>query len=82
MEHEHDATQRLLALEARIDWVLTHAAASDWLKEGLRAARERDPVEVLNDLAMLETLLRPRSEALIERAVRTPDGPPTGSEGR
>ena len=71
MASDDDATQRLEAVEARIDWVLARPGTSAWLKEGLRAARRRDPVAVLNDLELLDTLLRPRSEALIDRAVRS-----------
>lgn len=52
--------------EARIDWVLAHPGMSAWLKQSLREARNRDPVHVLNDLEMLDHLLRPRAEAQIE----------------
>ncbi len=44
--------------EQRIAWVLAHPGTSAWLKEALRAARERNPVEVLNELEILNLLLR------------------------
>ncbi len=44
--------------EQRIAWVLAHPSTSAWLKDALRAARQRDPVEVLNELEMLNLLLR------------------------
>lgn len=44
--------------EERIAWVLAHPQMSSWLKEALMGARERDPVEVLNELEILNVLLR------------------------
>ena len=44
--------------DQRIAWVLAHPGTSAWLKDALRAARERDPVEVLNELEILNLLLR------------------------
>ena len=44
--------------DQRIAWILAHPGTSDWLKDALRAARERDPVEVLNELEILNLLLR------------------------
>jgi hypothetical protein len=44
--------------DQRIAWILAHPGASAWLKDALRAARERDPVEVLNELGILTLLLR------------------------
>ena len=44
--------------EQRIAWVLAHPGTSAWLKDALRGARQRDPVEVLNELEILTLLLR------------------------
>lgn len=44
--------------DQRIAWILAHPGTSAWLKDALRAARERDPVEVLNELGILTLLLR------------------------
>ncbi len=49
----------------RISWVLDHPGMSEWLKEAVRTALDRDPVAVLNDLELLNTLLRLRAEAQI-----------------
>jgi len=38
---------------------------SDWLKTALQEALPRDPIAVLNDLEILNLVLRKRSEALI-----------------
>jgi len=39
---------------------------SEWLKHTLRTARERDPIDVLNELEVLNALLRLRCQALLE----------------
>jgi len=49
--------------EDRIDWVLAHPGMSDWLKQALKDARDRDPLDLLDDLEMLDQLLRRRAEA-------------------
>lgn len=54
--------------EERIAWVLAHPHMSSWLKEALRSARERDPVELLNDLEILNLLLRTECEARVRIA--------------
>ena len=46
----------------RIDFVLNHPANSEWLKDSLRKALDRDPIEVVNDLEVLNTLLRTHCE--------------------
>jgi len=48
--------------DQRIAWILAHPRTSHWLKDALRAARERDPVEVLNELEILNLLLRTECE--------------------
>lgn len=54
--------------DERIAWVLAHPGMSPWLKEALRSARQRDPVEVLNELEILNLLLRTECEARIRIA--------------
>lgn len=51
--------------QKRIAWVLAHPGVSPWLKEALQAARERDPVDVLNELEILSLLLRSECNARI-----------------
>jgi hypothetical protein len=70
METEHLMEASLQAAEVRIDWVLAHPGMSDWLKQSLRSARDREPVDVLNDLEMLQNLLGPRSRIRIQREMR------------
>lgn len=52
-------------VDAHIAFILEHPGMSDWLKNALRDALPRDPIAVLNDLEILNLVLRNRSEALI-----------------
>jgi hypothetical protein len=45
----------------QIDWVLSCPDMSAWLKQSLTAARDRDPIHILNDLEILNHLLQARS---------------------
>jgi hypothetical protein len=38
--------------------ILVDVSASDWVKDTLRSALERDPVDALNDAEILATALR------------------------
>ena len=51
--------------EQHIAWILAHPSTSAWLKDALRGARQRDPVEVLNELEILDLLLRADCEVRI-----------------
>jgi hypothetical protein len=51
--------------DAHIAFILEHPGMSDWLKTALQEALPRDPIAVLNDLEILNVVLRKRSEALI-----------------
>ena len=57
----------LISTERRIHQALAHPALSEWLKDTLRAALERDPLALANDLELLGHLLRPWTEARIAR---------------
>lgn len=48
-----------------IDDVLTDPAVSRWLKDALRAALARDPVDAANDAALLSALLASRADAIL-----------------
>ena len=61
--------EQLLLAEERIDWVLSHPDMSIWLKNALRMARGRGPIDALNDLELLQTLLQARSQALIAQTL-------------
>jgi hypothetical protein len=63
---------QLRLAEEHIDWVLSHPDKSAWLKDALRMARSRDPVALLNDVELLQTLLQARSHALIEQLLTAP----------
>ena len=49
-----------------IDEVLADPAASHWMKDALRSALARDPVDVANDAAFLCALLDKRADAAME----------------
>lgn len=74
MSRDNSVSETLKMTEERIDWVLSSANISEWLKDALRSAMDRDPVGILNELEMLNTLLRPRCQCLIELAVSCADG--------
>lgn len=40
---------------------------SPWLKDALRTALDRDPIDILNELEMLRVLLTPRTDAMVRR---------------
>ena len=71
--------------EQRIAWILAHPSTSAWLKDALRGARQRDPVEVLNELEILNLLLRNDCDARIRlfrlEAETDADGQRTDSAG-
>lgn len=48
-----------------IDQVLADPAASFWLKDALRSAMERDPVDAANDAEVLAKLLAERCRTLL-----------------
>lgn len=52
-------------IEEQISFVLGHPRMSVWLKSALSDALHRDPISVLNDLEILNLILRSRSECLI-----------------
>ena len=56
--------------ERQIAWVLAHPGMSDWLKDALKSAADRDPVHLLNDLDILGLLLRTKSQAIIDDQLR------------
>jgi len=71
--------------DQRIAWILAHPRTSPWLKDALRGARERDPVEVLNELEILTLLLRTDCEGRMRlirlEAETNADGQRPGSAG-
>ena len=53
------------AIDDQISFVLSNPRMSAWLKTALSEALLRDPISVLNDLEILNLILRTRSELLI-----------------
>jgi hypothetical protein len=66
MMPDQSLTDHLNESERRIAFILAHPAASDWLKDALRAAIRRDPVDVGNDVELLHHLLSYWTKALID----------------
>jgi hypothetical protein len=56
-----------MTVEFEIEQVLTDPAASFWLKECLRSALDRDPVDVANDAEVLAQLLDRRCQEILSR---------------
>jgi hypothetical protein len=61
------------AMEEQISFVLAHPGMSAWLKTALSDALHRDPISVLNDLEILNLILRNRSEMLIAEKYNSDD---------
>ena len=53
-----ECAQEVRLVKDRLAWALGHPAVSDWVKRGLASARQRDPVEVLNDLELMTHVVR------------------------
>jgi hypothetical protein len=53
------------AVEEQLPFVMAHPGMSAWLKNALSSALDRHPIEVLNDLEILNLILRNRSQLLI-----------------
>lgn len=53
-----------ISTEDQIAFVLSHPGMSAWLKRALSEALSCDPIEVLNDLEILNLILRSRSGQL------------------
>lgn len=53
--------------------MLGHPGMSAWLKTALSDALHRDPISVLNDLEILNLILRNRSEMLIAEKYNSDD---------
>ncbi len=58
----------LSSVDAQIEFVLGHPDMSDWIKDTLRHALARSPIEVLNDLEILNRILGAWSDGLTARA--------------
>lgn len=55
----------VIGVETRIAAVLSDPAVRDWVKEGLRHADDRDPVDAARDAQLLAELLGARVDALL-----------------
>jgi hypothetical protein len=52
--------------EENIAWILAHTAFSGWLRDALRSAKTCDPLQLANDLELLNHVLRAWTAARIE----------------
>lgn len=55
-----------VAVDQQITWILSHPDMSPWLKTTLGSARLRKPSDVLNDLEILNCVLRKWCEASLQ----------------
>ena len=56
------------SVDAQIEFVLGHPDMSDWIKDTLRQALACSPIEVLNDLEILNRVLRAWADGLTAQA--------------
>ena len=56
-------------VDDQIDWMIENYRMSGWLQQALRNARDRDPVDSLNDLEILASLRKRRANAQIGRSL-------------
>ena len=63
MRTQIEAGRPLDAANVRMDWVLSHPGFSAWLKAALSDSRGRDPIELLNELEVLNSVIRERCAA-------------------
>jgi hypothetical protein len=59
----------LIQTNEQIDWLLSRSNVSPWLKSALTTAQGRDPVELLNDLSILDCVLRQQCNAQVRSAL-------------
>lgn len=64
-------TDSASAVEAQLAFVLQHPGMSDWIKRALLDAVNRPPIEVLNDLEILNRILRSRAEVMLSGVCQT-----------
>lgn len=59
--------QHLADVDRKIADVLGHPATSDWLRQALQTALDRDAVDAVNDAESLHELLGERATALFDQ---------------
>jgi hypothetical protein len=64
-ESQSSGLEARCAVEEQISFVLSHPGMSAWLKNALSSALDCHPIEVLNDLEILNLILHNRSHLLI-----------------
>ncbi|MBS4019988.1 MAG: hypothetical protein KGZ68_17335 [Dechloromonas sp.] len=57
---------RSLSIEA----ILTDPSTSFWLRDALRTASQRDPVDALNDAECLRAVLQQQLDAIVQASCR------------
>ena len=53
-------------VDEQISFVLTHPAMSDWLKDSLRAVLTMDPISAVNDVEILNLIIRQRADQFVQ----------------
>ena len=66
----------VMACERRIAAVITDLGSSYWLRDALRAAAARDPVDAVDDAELLLALLQPWAGAIIDAEMALVSEPP------
>lgn len=68
--------ESVMACERRIAAVSADPGTSYWLRDALRAAVARDPVDAVDDAELLLALLQPWAGAIIDAAMVLVSEPP------
>lgn len=64
------SADKCVEITPTIDQVMSSEEASFWLKDALRTALMRDPIDAANDAELLANLLRDRASFQLQSATR------------
>jgi hypothetical protein len=57
---------RLKQIEEQIDWIISNPNMSQWVKKALEATRNSDPIGTVNELEILNHVIRARCEIYVK----------------
>ena len=57
---------KLKQIEKQIDWIISNPNMSQWVKNALGEARNCDPIGIVNELEILNHVLRARCEIYVK----------------
>ncbi len=57
---------KLKRIEEQIDWIISNPNMSQWVKNALEETRNCDPIGIVNELEILNHVLRARCEIYVK----------------